>query len=123
MSENKLEIVLPLKAVSMNQAYPSNKKGHRYLSEEGKIFKEAICYLLAGKIPWQANEKDEFEVRVNFYFKDNRRRDIDDYFKLFLDALTDARVWVDDRQVVLLTGEKKQGWDRDEIYLSIKKID
>ena len=42
MPENKLEIIFPMKAVSMNQAYPTGKSGYRYLSEEGKVFKEAV---------------------------------------------------------------------------------
>lgn len=41
----------------------------------------------------------DVEVNITLYPPDRRRRDLDNYNKALFDALTNARVWVDDRQV------------------------
>ena len=118
--KNEIKIELPLKAVSLNQAYPTNKMGRRYLCQEGKSFKESVYYWIIGKCGYQPKEKDRFEVFITFHFKDNRRRDIDDYFKLLLDVFTDAHYWLDDSQIISLWGRKFQGKE-NKIEIKIKK--
>ena len=64
-----------------------NKPNGRYKSKKGKIFEETArselknqfrCKPLAGSL----------EVRIWLYFKDKRKRDIDNYNKGILDAMT-----------------------------------
>lgn len=57
-------------------------------------------------------------VRINAWFPDKRRRDIDNVLKAPLDALTSARVWNDDSQIVYLS-IRRAGIDRAHPRLEI----
>lgn len=51
-------------------------------------------------------------VYIYLYQPDNRRRDVDNYCKAILDALTECGVWEDDSQIYLLIikkGEVQKG--------------
>lgn len=119
--KNKFAIVIPTKAVSVNQAYPTNKQGRRFLSKEGKALKEAIGYWCTGKIPWKLKKTDEFKLNLFFAFKDNRRRDLDDYFKLTIDALTNI-AWLDDSQIKIIFAAIEQKREADYIKIMIEKL-
>ena len=119
---NELTLTYGLKGISLNRAYPTGRNGRRYLDEDAAAFKEAVFYETITKVPWRATIDDRFVVTVHFIFKDKRRRDIDDYFKLLLDALTDAGVWPDDSQIVKLIGFKLQGEEKDFITVIIDKL-
>lgn len=57
-------------------------------------------------------------VRIAAWFPDKRRRDIDNVLKAPLDALTSARVWDDDSQIVDLR-IRRAGIDRERPRLEI----
>jgi len=38
-------------------------------------------------------------VKVHAYMPDNRRRDLDNIFKVLLDSMTHASIWLDDSQI------------------------
>lgn len=57
-------------------------------------------------------------VRINAWFPDKRRRDIDNVLKAPLDALTAAQVWDDDSQIVHLS-IRRAGIDRAHPRLEI----
>jgi len=118
-----MEFIIPLKAISMNQAYPQGKQGRRYLSQVAKRFKDSVGYYILnqGSGTLQPNTTDKFNVKIGFHFSDKRRRDVDDYFKLLLDSLTGI-IWEDDSQIVALTGVKFQPELKDYIHLEIEKI-
>ena len=118
----ELSISLPIKAISSNTAYPTGKQGRRYLCAEGKEFKTQVGFTalqICRKKNWKCS-KSKFEVIINFFFKDKRRRDIDDYFKLVIDSLTEI-IWEDDSQIIALAGTKSQGVE-DAILINIKTI-
>lgn len=120
MSDN-FQIILPIKAVSLNNAYSQNRQGRRFLTKEGKRFKEAVGYWCIGKIPWKLNKNDRFLLSIWFNFKDKRRRDIDDNLKLLIDALVGI-AFIDDGQIVGINALKEQGSEKDEIILEIDKV-
>lgn len=67
------------------------------MTPQGKAIKEA--YQWEAKSQWQAKPlTDELAVSVRFYFKNKRRRDLDNQNKLVLDALTGI-VYEDDSQI------------------------
>ena len=57
-------------------------------------------------------------VRIQAWFPDARRRDIDNVLKAPLDALTHAGLWDDDSQIVALSIERA-GMDRERPRLEI----
>ncbi len=75
-------------------------KGKHLISESGRKFKKNVYAAVVtqyGGIPKPVTV--DVEVNITLYPPDRRRRDLDNYNKALFDALTNARVWVDDRQV------------------------
>jgi len=58
-----LTIKIPLEAVSLNQLYPSNKSGRRFLSASGKEYKEHVFHATR-----KALAKTEFTIDQNKHF-------------------------------------------------------
>lgn len=97
-------ITLPGNPLSTNHLY--KRHGHIiYMSAEGKQTKE--MYQWQAKTQWRGNKclTGPLELVVRLYFSDNRRRDIDNYHKLSLDALSGI-VYEDDKQIQKMTVEK-----------------
>lgn len=80
--------------VGINQAYPTNRSGRRFLSDEGKEWKKELGWAFKKGKP----QKGEFGIEIYLTFGDKRRRDADSGLKLILDALTGV-VYEDDNQV------------------------
>lgn len=75
------------------------------MSRKGKETKES--YQWEAKTQWRGYKcvTEALQVGIKLYFGDNRVRDIDNYNKIVLDALTGI-VWDDDRQIQKITIEK-----------------
>ncbi len=58
------------------------------------------------------------EISIKLFFGDKRVRDIDNYNKILLDALTGI-VWKDDRQIQKMTVEKFYDKENPRIELEI----
>lgn len=109
-----MKLKVMTKPVSVNQAYPTGFNGRRFLSKEGKEYKELLG--------WAAREfkgdpsKAFMKVKYTFGFKDKRRRDIDDYIKLTQDAL--SGIWFeDDCQIVAISATKEYS---EEYFVEIE---
>lgn len=75
-----------------------------YMSKEAKQLKKD--YQWEAKSQWHKPIiLTDLEIYIKLYFKDNRRRDIDNYHKLSLDALSGI-VYTDDKQIKKMTVEK-----------------
>lgn len=75
-----------------------------YMSAEGKAMKEAYQW----EITSQWKEKLTYrniEIEIKLFFGDKRKRDVDNYNKLVLDAMTGI-VYGDDKQITKITIEK-----------------
>lgn len=100
-----MKLKINTKPISMNSAYPTGANGRRFLSREGKTYKELIG--------WEAKSKGKklsgpLEISCTFGFADNRRRDTENYLKISIDALTG--IWFDDdSQIVYLEARKVIG--------------
>ena len=76
-----------------------------YMSAEGKAMKEAYQW----EITSQWKEKLTYrnvEVEIKLFFGDKRKRDVDNYNKLVLDAMTGI-VYDDDKQITKITIERQ----------------
>lgn len=104
--------------ISLNHAYPSNKQGRRFLTKEGKEYKELIG--------WEATMAGAFytppiEVKLIFYFKDNRKRDVDNFIKLVLDSLSGI-IYKDDSDVTAIYARKAVDKNNPRISITIRKL-
>ena len=60
------------------------------------------------------------EMEITLFFKDNRKRDVDNYNKLVLDSL-EGIVYQDDSQIQKLTITKNYSKENPRIEVEIKK--
>ncbi|WP_058911893.1 RusA family crossover junction endodeoxyribonuclease [Entomohabitans teleogrylli] len=75
-------------------------KGRHLVSETGRKFQQAARAAIIEQLrAVPRTSSDLAEVHIVLYPPDQRRRDIDNYNKALLDALTLTGVWEDDSQV------------------------
>ena len=84
-----------------------------YLSREGKELKR--YYTEQAKIQWKTGViMAKVEIKIDLFFSDQRRRDIDNWHKILLDSLTGI-VWLDDSQIFSMNVRK--------LYAEIPKVE
>ena len=104
-----LNLILPFPP-SVN-SYWGFKGSHRYLTPKAKDFKQSVFWLFR-----QSQHKGfgghRIDVNIVLQAPDRRTRDLDNYLKSLLDALTQAGVYNDDSQIdrlVVTRGDITQG--------------
>ena len=113
------EIILLGNPQSTNHIY--RRGGHViYMSEDGRTMKKS--YIVQAK---QQFKNPPFEgnlsVSIQLYFKDKRRRDIDNWHKILLDSLTGI-VWNDDSQIQEMRVRKNIDPANPRIVINISKL-
>lgn len=98
-----MKIRVETKPLSINTAYPTNRQGCRFLTHEGKLYKNEIAW--AAKLAYPEPLQGQLRAEYTFGFADKRRRDVDDYIKLAQDSLTGI-CFDDDRQIIQLCAKK-----------------
>ncbi|ATW30293.1 hypothetical protein BJP41_08190 [Candidatus Williamhamiltonella defendens] len=80
-----------------------------YLSEAAKRFQRLTAIAVAHAQRQSAHQPflGDVSVALTLYLPDKRVRDVDNYPKGVLDALTKAGIWSDDAQVRVMTVKKK----------------
>jgi Holliday junction resolvase RusA-like endonuclease len=89
-----------LKPISVNQAYSfTNKK--MYMNKDAKEFKNKINELVKDEKKIYGKVK----LYVEFGFKDKRKRDVDNYLKLFIDSIKNILI-EDDSEIITIVSKK-----------------
>ena len=106
------ELYLPFPP-TINNYYKKSHHGGRYISEKGRMFRDQVAEAIRDQTPGLFID-EQVLMEVVLFPPDKRTRDVDNYNKPLLDALTNAKIWEDDCQVDQLfnyRGEvrKKQG--------------
>lgn len=94
MASDTLQYILPFPP-SVN-GYWRAFRGRNILSKRGREYR-ADALDAVGKVGGQLAGR--LQVSLDLHPPDARRRDIDNYCKGVLDALTHAGVWLDDEQI------------------------
>lgn len=84
-----------------------NKPSGRYKSKRGKIFENLACDELKKQFRYKPLA-NSLKVSMRLYFKDKRKRDIDNYNKAILDSMTKI-IYEDDSQIEELNVKKLVG--------------
>jgi crossover junction endodeoxyribonuclease RusA len=110
-------LILTLPFPPSTNRYWRHWKGRTLLSREGRTYREAAV-LAVMKARVQGFGRRKCRVSIVAHMPDARRRDLDNLLKASLDALTAARVFEDDSQVVRLLVEHG-GIDRERPRLEV----
>ena len=110
-------IELPIMACSVNKFYRS-WQGRVLISKDGREFKKEVELLLnnyekiLGKI----------KLTLILYFKDKRKRDLDNYNKVLIDCLKN-KLFEDDDQIYQLYMEKHIACGFNKICIGVESIE
>lgn len=114
-------IILSGNPLSTGNIYATGFHGgfaKRYMKPQGRTMKES--YQWQAKSQWKSKVTDkDISISVHLYFGDKRKRDIDNYHKLSLDALTGI-VWEDDSQIQEM--HIKKGYDKENPRIEIEVL-
>ena len=80
---------------TVNSYYKVTRHGQRYLDKKVKVFRELVAEQVHEQVPHLKLTESLF-VEVYLYPPDRRKRDVDNYMKGLLDALTESGLWEDD---------------------------
>lgn len=100
---------------SLNHYWRKDRNG-MHISDEGRRYVALAqqLALLNGRgdtefylrVHREAEPKQRLKVRAVFFCPDNKKRDLDNMFKVIFDCLTKVKVWSDDSQVFELSARK-----------------
>jgi len=88
---------------TVNSYYGGGTHGRRYVTHKGKAFCERVVDICEQHNVQQITHG--VAVIARMHPPDKRKRDVDNYWKALLDAMTAGRVWDDDSRVRLQVGE------------------
>ena len=109
--------------VSVNHAYYFKRFGKRTMKIKTTEAKEFFKFIKSTALAQKAElTEGPIEVHITLYFKDNRRRDIDNYQKIMNDALTGV-MWKDDSQIFKLITTKENGCDIEMTNVEVMPYD
>ena len=80
---------------TVNSYYKVTRNGQRYLDKKVVAFRKSVLDAVSQQAPGLTLDETLF-VEVYLFPPDRRKRDVDNYMKGLLDALTEAEVWTDD---------------------------
>lgn len=84
---------------SINHYYVRTNKGMA-IKPEGKWYRQQVGFLVAiARLPRKFLGNEKVQVTIHAFTPDRIPRDVDNILKCLLDALTDAHVWGNDKQV------------------------
>jgi crossover junction endodeoxyribonuclease RusA len=92
------ELYLPFPP-TVNNYYKKSKSGGRFISEKGRRFRQDVVEAISEQIGSSVPLDDRLLVEVILFPPDNRARDVDNYNKALLDAITESGFWMDDKLV------------------------
>lgn len=94
------------------RTFVRGKRAAQIISEKGREYREkAQRYLIENNLH-NENIRDRLQVKIILNPPCARKRDLDNYAKCLLDAITKSKFWEDDSQIddlQILRGKKIQG--------------
>ena len=115
----KQRFEIPFGPDSVNTHWRTSKYGGQYLSKAGRQFRENVQNFI--KTQKYIIFTKKIKVNIELYFKDNRKKDIDNYFKAILDSFN-GFLYTDDSFIYELKSTKKLGCDRDYFVIEVEEL-
>ena len=115
----KFKATIPYLPPSVNSYWQRNRNGSVRVSQRGKQFKNNV----ADYVFWECDipetpvfKTDQIKINLTLNFKENRKRDIDNYCKAIFDSLTGI-LWDDDSQIVSLHIDRNIGTKQPDNFI------
>ena len=102
MHEYYIELPFP---PTVNSYYTKTQRGV-YISKRGRTFRDEVAHACREQNIYGLRLDQPLSMDVILYPPDARTRDLDNYMKALLDALTQAEVWTDDHIIDTLTAHR-----------------
>ena len=104
--------------------YMKQARGRKYVSKEGREYQKLIRFHVNKCMKDNNVEKMDFpiELKLTFYFKYKRRRDVDNVAKVIMDTL-EGILYTDDTNIYRLICEKKMQCENYKIVIESKKYE
>ena len=83
---------------TVNSYYSTGHGKVKYVSAKGRKFRDQVAQDIAEQAPG-LTYAEQLYAEIVLYPPDRRTRDLDNYLKALLDALTLAGLWADDSQI------------------------
>lgn len=111
---NNLFFSIPLIPPSVNHYKIPKRAGGFYVSNEAKSFKSAVASLTRGSV-----KADWYDVAITVYLGKDQRGDADNFNKVVLDSLVDARIISTDARVKKVSAKVMRDWNdpRTEVII------
>ena len=96
---------------TVNDYYKMTRQGQRYLHMTVREYREKVALAIHEQAAGLTLDEPLF-MEVYLFVPDRRKRDVDNYMKGLLDALTEAGLWEDDslvNQLHIYRGELTKG--------------
>jgi len=113
----EVSIILPWPP-SVNSLWRSSSKGW-YMTKKAKEYKELVRYAVYKAKSPKFGDGEQIAVGVVAYPPDNRKRDLDNIFKILGDSLQDAGVYQNDCQIKKIYMEMKPKADVGAVHVKI----
>jgi len=115
------ELYLPFPP-TVNNYYKKSAHGGRYISQKGRLFRAQVAEAVIDQIGDSVPLDYQMLVEVILFPPDNRTRDVDNYNKALLDAISETGFWLDDKfidQLFVYRGEVRSR--RGSCYVRISE--
>ena len=89
-----IDLFLPFPP-TINNYYVKTSRG-MFISQKGRLFRDTTQAEVLKQLGDFEPITDRIHVSVVLYPPDKRKRDLDNYMKPLLDALTHSQLWIDD---------------------------
>ncbi|MDH2923948.1 crossover junction endodeoxyribonuclease RusA [Nicoletella semolina] len=88
---NEITIDLPYPP-TVNTYWRHTKQGRHYITEKGKMYQSKVFVACLGYLKFEK----PVSISVKVWLPDNRKRDLDNLWKVLLDSLVNAQILPDD---------------------------
>ena len=117
-----LEVMIELPWPPSLNTYWRRSGHHIHISNKGREYRKAVMDEIV-LLDVQKFGDARVSVSMQLVPPDKRRRDVDNYTKAVLDAITHAGLWIDDEQIDVLKIYKLKPSQGGWIQITIKEIE
>jgi Holliday junction resolvase RusA-like endonuclease len=121
MKETILRLAVPGNPIPCPR--PRVVRNHAYIPQKARTYIDMISWEVKLKMLTDHDSGGLWGLSVVFYRENKLRTDIDNLCKSILDAITNARFWDDDNQLIDLSAKKRYDKKKPRVEFELYKIE